>query len=60
MVTRLARRAEGDIPIQCPITFMKRTTNLWSRFVDRHYILTSLVMLAGLVGIIAEGVRALH
>ncbi|MBI5501649.1 MAG: serine/threonine protein kinase [Deltaproteobacteria bacterium] len=36
MIDRLDRRAEGDIPIQCPITFAKRTSTAWTRLIDRH------------------------
>ena len=36
MIARLRRRAEGDIPIECAITFVKSVTNTWTRFVDRH------------------------
>jgi len=36
MIERLQRRAEGDFPIQCRITFVKRMTNKWLRFVDHH------------------------
>ncbi|MBI5489855.1 MAG: serine/threonine protein kinase [Deltaproteobacteria bacterium] len=36
MIDRLDRRAEGDIPIQCPITFAKRTSTALTRIIDRH------------------------
>ncbi len=48
MIDRLDRRAEGIIPIQCHITFMKRTTREWLRFVDRHPALATLISVAAL------------
>jgi len=36
MIQRLKRRREGVVPVQCPITFLKRTTGGLTRFVDRH------------------------
>ncbi len=44
MISRLQLRNEGIIPIQCPLTFTKRMTHIWSRFVDRH----PAVLIAGL------------
>ena len=46
---RLRLRALGKIPVQCHITFLKRTTNEWSRFVDRHPIATSVLMATALL-----------
>jgi serine/threonine-protein kinase len=46
MLDRLARRAEGDIPVQCPITFQKKLSHLWSRFADRHPMVTLVAALA--------------
>jgi eukaryotic-like serine/threonine-protein kinase len=57
MITRLDRRAEGLIPVQCPITFMKRTSNGLGRFIDRHPFLATLVMLASVVVVVAGAVR---
>jgi serine/threonine-protein kinase len=58
MITRLERRAEGLIPVQCPITFMKRTSNGLGRFIDRHPFLATLVMLASVVVVVAGAVRS--
>jgi serine/threonine-protein kinase len=59
MLDRLSRRAEGDIPVQCPITFQKRLSHLWSRFADRHPLVVTLgtaatliVFVAGIVSLI--------
>jgi serine/threonine protein kinase len=46
MVERLRRRAEGDIPVQCHLTAMKRATNLWGRFIDRHPLAASVIFFA--------------
>lgn len=46
MIDRLRRRAEGYIPIQCHVTFLKRLTLAWTHFLDRHpLIVTSLLLL---------------
>jgi eukaryotic-like serine/threonine-protein kinase len=60
MITRLERRAEGVIPVQCPITFMKRTTNGLGRFIDRHPFLATLAMLASVVVVIAGALRSVR
>jgi hypothetical protein len=36
MIERIERRAEGDFPIQCPITLSKRVLYVQKRFIDRH------------------------
>ena len=54
MIERLGRRREGLIPIQCPITFQKRLTREWLRFVDRYpiaIVIGSGVLLLGLIGL---------
>lgn len=54
MIERLDRRAEGDIPVQCPVTFMKRTTNEWIRLIDRQttfvMVAAALLLLSGIAG----------
>ncbi len=57
MIERLDLRADGIIPIQCPVTFMKRGSNGLSRFIDRHWLLTSLILLSGVVAVVTSGVR---
>ncbi len=54
MLDRLDRRAQGDIPIECPCTLVKAANGRWSRFVDRHPFVI-VAMLAGLVIGIAFG-----
>ena len=41
MITRLRRRAEGYIPIQCHVTFLKRATTAWTHVLDRHPLMVS-------------------
>jgi serine/threonine-protein kinase len=49
MIDRLRRRAEGYIPIECHVTFVKRVTTAWSHFVDRHpFIVTGLLVVFAL------------
>jgi serine/threonine-protein kinase len=54
MIDRLDRRAEGDIPVQCPVTFMKRTVNELTRLIDRHptfvMIAAAIFLLSGIAG----------
>ena len=59
MLERLASRAEGKIPIQCHITLMKRVTAEWSRFVDRHPFLVTLLMLAAMIVLATSAVTAI-
>jgi serine/threonine protein kinase len=54
MIARLEQRAEGIIPVQCPATFMKRTSNTWGRFIDRHYLVASAIMMV-LLGLSVVG-----
>ncbi len=58
MLDRLTRRAEGRIPIQCHITFMKRMNGEWSRMLDRHPFLITFVLFVMMVAIVAGGVSA--
>jgi len=64
MIERLRRRAQGKIPVQCPVTLVKRATNEWLRFVDRHPNLIvasmALVALALVAGAVFAVVRALR
>ncbi|MBX3228472.1 MAG: serine/threonine protein kinase [Labilithrix sp.] len=61
MIDRLARRAEGQIPVQCHITLVKRVNGEWTRFVDRHPTLMTigfgLVLLGFLAGIVMTILR---
>jgi eukaryotic-like serine/threonine-protein kinase len=58
MLERLEQRAEGKIPIQCHITFAKRMTSEWSRFIDQHPKIVSFLMLVALIAIVANVVMA--
>jgi serine/threonine-protein kinase len=64
MLERLEQRAEGKIPVQCHITFVKRMNGEWGRFVDRHPLVVTLGMVAAVVAVIANVVmvvmRARH
>jgi eukaryotic-like serine/threonine-protein kinase len=68
MLDRLARRAEGDIPVQCPYTFARRATNAAFRFVNRRSIaaLAALAVVglgtvaAAAVGLVTVGVALLN
>ena len=58
MLERLARRAEGDIPVQCPVTLMLRLNGVWNRFVSRHPVVVTLGMAAMLAALVANVVLA--
>jgi serine/threonine protein kinase len=51
MIDRLDARADGRVPIQCHITFVKRVNATFTRLVERHPLVFSaaiLVLVAGL------------
>jgi serine/threonine-protein kinase len=56
MIDVLARRAEGEIPIRCHVTFMRRMTLGATRFVDRHPLLASLAFFAVVLGLVGGAV----
>ncbi len=58
MIDRLTRRAEGDVPIQCPVTFSKQMNGKVARFIDRHPFVLMFAMTVVLLGMIAGGVTA--
>ncbi|MFO0613950.1 MAG: serine/threonine-protein kinase [Polyangiaceae bacterium] len=52
MLDRFRARAMGKIPVQCPVTFMKRSIAETSRFVDRHpFVAMSLATLVAAMAI---------
>jgi serine/threonine-protein kinase len=58
MIDRLRRRAEGYVPIECPVTFTKRATTGWSHFLDRHPMVVMALMTLAILG--AGGWGVLH
>jgi serine/threonine protein kinase len=60
MIDRLDAREDGHVPIQCPITFSKRASSLFSRFLDRHPYMYMAVVLLGLVASVVLTVRHFH
>lgn len=50
MIDRLRRRASGDIPVQCPITFTIRASTLVRQTIARRPFLMSAVFLFGTMG----------
>lgn len=62
MLDRLERRAEGDIPIQCHITFAQRASNALVRFANRHAMamagLAMMTVLALVVSLVGGGLAA--
>jgi serine/threonine protein kinase len=57
MIDRLDAREDGRIPIQCPITFTKRSTHEFNRFLDRHPFAFMAILALGVVVAVALGVR---
>ncbi|MFI5299940.1 MAG: serine/threonine-protein kinase [Polyangiales bacterium] len=53
MIARLRRRAEGYIPIQCHVTLLKRLTQAWTHFIDRHPLIVTGLLLALIVWTLA-------
>ena len=47
MIERLERRADGHIPIECPITLLKQVTHTWLRVLDKYPVFM-VFMIAGL------------
>jgi eukaryotic-like serine/threonine-protein kinase len=50
MLDRLDRRAEGDIPIECPMTAIKSTTNRFTKLLDSHPFVVLGGLLLGVLG----------
>jgi serine/threonine-protein kinase len=63
MIDRLARRAEGEVRVQCQVTLMRKMTVGATRFVDRSPFLASAVffttVIAAGAGIVAAVAHAL-
>jgi serine/threonine-protein kinase len=47
MIERLERRADGHIPIECPITLLKQVTHTWLTVLDKYPVFM-VFMIAGL------------
>jgi serine/threonine-protein kinase len=56
MIERLDRRDEGLIPVQCQITFLKRTSREWIRFLDRHPMIATVILGISVLAVGAAGV----
>jgi eukaryotic-like serine/threonine-protein kinase len=52
MSALLDRRAEGRVPVQCPMTFMKRSSGEFFRFADRFPLPAMLLAAGALVGVL--------
>jgi len=53
MIDRLQRRAEGDIPVQCVVTFSMQASTFLRKSLGRHPLLMSSAFLAGTVTTVA-------
>jgi hypothetical protein len=58
MIDRLDRRAQGDIPIECHITFVKRASGKALMFADRHPMMATMGLALGVVSAIGGLVAA--
>jgi serine/threonine-protein kinase len=56
MMERLDRRDEGVVPIQCHVTFTHTLTRRALRFLERHPLLFTLTLAAGVLAGVAAGV----
>ncbi len=54
MIERLRARAMGDIPVECPATFIKATTARWNHFVDRSPAGALTAVGLGALGVVAS------
>jgi hypothetical protein len=59
MVDRLRRRREGDIPIQCAFTLLKRANFAIGRFIDRHPFIAGGAVMVSIAATIGLSIRAL-
>jgi eukaryotic-like serine/threonine-protein kinase len=53
MIARLRRRAGGDIPVQCPITFSMRASTLLRQALGRRPIFMAAVFILGMMALLA-------
>jgi serine/threonine-protein kinase len=64
MIDRLDARDEGVIPVQCPVTFTKRSTREFLRALDRHPVAIALALMLVpvvlLTGVVWHWVSAAH
>ncbi len=51
MIERLERRAEGDVPVECHITFTKKGLGAVMGLVDRHPMIASVAMMVLVLGV---------
>jgi len=59
MLDRLDRRAEGDIPIECPMTAIKSTTIRFTKLLDSHPFLVLGGLMIGLLGSVSTLIYAI-
>ena len=59
MLERLDQRADGVVPVQCPITFVKRSTRMVDRFANAHPLAMIGLMVASVLAPIAATILAL-
>ena len=54
LIGRLQLRAEGHVPVQCPVTFTKVAANTAGRTMDKYMVpMMGPMMAAGTVGLVA-------
>jgi serine/threonine-protein kinase len=53
MLERLRARASGDIPIECPVTFVKSNTGRLTRFVEAHPFVATGAVAKGVLGFLS-------
>ncbi len=53
MLDRLAARAEGDVPVQCHVTFTQRILSRTMRQVNRHPVLAAFGLVGGAAGVVS-------
>ncbi len=59
MLDRLDRRAEGDIPVECPMTAVKVSTIKFTKLLDSHPFVVLGGLLLGVLGGLSAIIYAL-
>ena len=59
MLERLRLRADGIVPIQCPLTFAHRTTRGLLRVIDRHPMAYVATLAGAAISVVALGIYAI-
>ncbi len=54
LLSRIRKRFEGQIRIQCPVTFTKRLTMVWTHLIDGHPMIAVALAMMGVLGFVGS------